>query len=213
MAHTHHGAAILVLSAAISTMLVSCAGGTRAEHFNSMASNDESQPARVVGNLQLKPGDTVADIGAGGGYFSLLMARMVGPSGRIYAVDIDRRMLEHIDALAKKEGMENIITAEATESSVGIPDRCADMIFMRNVFHHLREDPGYFARLKRYLKPGGRIAIIDYCKAGLLQRLSGHVVSEAEIVSLMKSAGYRVSERFDFLAIQSFNIFVPADGH
>jgi arsenite methyltransferase len=212
MAKYLHAAAIATISAALAALLSSCAGGTLAEHFNSMASNDESQPARVVGNLRLKPGDTVADIGARGGYFSVLLARVVGPSGRVYAVDIDRAMLRHIEALAREEGLANIVTVKAAKDSAGIPERSADLVFMRNVFHDLKGDTGYFARLKDLLKPGGRVAIIDYRKAGLLQRLSGHVVDESEIEAVMKTAGFRASERFTFLATQSFNIFIPAEG-
>jgi len=205
-----NNAAVALICAVMMVFIISCYAGSRADHFNRLASNAESQAERVVASLGLKPGDTVADIGSGGGYFTVLMARAVGPKGTVYAVDIDAALLKHVDDLAKKEGFSNVTTVRATESGTGIPGRCVDMVFMRNVFHDLKGDSAYFIRLRSVLKAGGRVAVIDYRPETLLKRLFGHFIDEAEIVSLMKSAGYGVAERHTYLEEQSFNIFVPA---
>jgi arsenite methyltransferase len=197
---------------AITSVFPACDRNNTAEHFNSLASNKESQADLVVESLGLKPGDTVADIGSGGGYFTILMARKVGSKGKVYAVDIDPELLKYVDALAKKEGIDNVITILASESDSGISGKHIDLVFMRNVFHDLKNDNAYFVKLKSLLEDGGRIAIIDYRPGSLIWRLFGHYAEEAEIVSLMKLAGYVVSERFTFLSDQSFNIFVPSAG-
>jgi arsenite methyltransferase len=201
-----------LICALIVAVFFSCRDGNMAEHFNSLASNEESQPERVVENLKLKQGDTVADIGCGGGYFSIAMARKVGSKGIVYAVDIDVEMLKYVDALAKKEGIANITTVLATESGTGISGKNIDLVFMRNVFHDLKNDSAYFIKLRPLLKDGGRIAIIDYRPGNFIRRLFGHYVGEDEIVSLMKSAGYDVAERYTYLEDQSFNIFSPVAG-
>jgi arsenite methyltransferase len=192
----------------IMAIIFSCEAHMTAEHFNSLASNRESQPDRVVESLELKPGNTVADIGSGGGYFTILMARKVGPKGKVYAIDIDAELLKYVDALVKKEGVANVTTVLATESDSGISAKRIDLVFMRNVFHDLKNDTAYFAKLKPLLKDGGRIAIIDYRPGNIIWRLFGHFVEENEIVSLMKSAGYDIAERHTYLKDQSFNIFI-----
>jgi arsenite methyltransferase len=197
----------------IMTIFFSCRDKNLAKHFNNLASNKESQPERVIESLRLKQGDTVADIGCGGGYFSIAMARKVESKGKVYAVDINMEMLKYVDALAKKEGITNITTILATESSVGISGKCIDLVFMRNVFHDLKNDTAYFIKLQPLLKDGGRIAIIDYRPGNFIRRLFGHYVDENEIVSLMKSTGYSMVERYTYLEDQSFNIFSLVTGN
>jgi arsenite methyltransferase len=197
-----------LICALIITIFLSCRNEKLAEHFNNLASNKESQPERVIECLRLKQGDTAADIGCGGGYFSIAMARKVGNKGKVYAVDIDKEMLMYTDELIRKEGLTNITTILATESGTGISDKCIDLIFMRNVFHDLKNDIAYFVKLRSLLKDGGRIAIIDYRPGNFIRRLFGHYIDEDEIVSIMNSAGYDVAERYTYLDDQSYNIFI-----
>jgi arsenite methyltransferase len=193
----------------IMMVFFSCRDGNLAEHFNSLASNKESQPERVMESLRLKQGDTVADIGCGGGYFSVAMARKVGSQGKGYAIDINKEMLKYVDELAKRNGVANVTTLLATESGTGISSKCIDLFFMRNVFHDLKNDTAYFIKLRTLLKNGGRIAIIDYRPGNFIRRFFDHYVDEDEIVSIMKSAGYSAAERYTYLEDQSFNIFSP----
>ncbi len=199
-------ARIFVMSLACAVMFCACPGTV--DHYNSLASNKESQAERVVKSLNLKPGDAVADIGCGSGYFTLLMARAVGPNGKVYAVDIDEEMVAHVAGIAKREKLVQIVTVKATPSDSSLRDRSVDVVFMRNVFHDLKDNANYFINLRSKFKEGGKIAIIDY-RPRMMMRLTGHFVEENAIIALMNKAGYRLIERIPYLEEQSYIIFSP----
>ncbi|MEM3737402.1 MAG: class I SAM-dependent methyltransferase [Candidatus Bathyarchaeia archaeon] len=138
----------------------------KAEMFNRKASDPKSKPDQILEALKLKSGQTVADIGAGGGYFSLRFADAVGREGRVFAVDIDPGFLEFIRDKSKEKGLDNIETILATEDALPLPRRSIDLVFMRNVTHHLPNRVDYFRKLRDVLKPEGRIAIIEYKHSG-----------------------------------------------
>ncbi len=159
------------------------------------------QPERVMQSLAILPGDAVADLGAGGGYFTFFLADATGPKGRVYAVDIDSAKLRDIDAESERKGYGNVRTILAEVSDPKLPADGVDLIFSSNTFHHLVNRVDYFDRVKRYLKPGGRIAIIDYKGDG------DHATPVETIRTEMTRAGYRLDERFEFLEKQNFQIF------
>ena len=176
-------------------------------HFNESAAAEESQPARVMDALDIKPGDAVADLGAGGGYFTLQLARAVGHTGVVYAVDIESAYLDIIRSQLEQQAMMNVTLVLGTPEQSNLPQRSVDLVFVRDTFHHIREPVSYFARLRAVLKPGGRVAVIDYRPGGLVSHLHGHFVSEDEVVGKMEQAGYQRVKRHDWLAKQSFNLF------
>ncbi|MFX1563737.1 MAG: class I SAM-dependent methyltransferase, partial [Promethearchaeota archaeon] len=146
------------------------------------------------------------DIGAGGGYFSLRFAEVVGKEGIVYAIDTNPGFLEFIRDSAKEKGLDNIRTI-LTKESVPVLTEKVDLIFTRNVYHHLSNRVEYFKTLKGVLKPSGRISIIEYRRGGLFRRTFGHYVPQETIVEEMGEAGYQVTEKYDFLPEQSFTIF------
>ncbi|MBP7583532.1 MAG: methyltransferase domain-containing protein [Spirochaetes bacterium] len=186
-----------------------CSAGCQAWLFNREAADSESMADRVVEALNVREGDTVADLGSGGGYFTVKFAAKVGPRGKVYAVDVDREMLVRVAALAKENGLSNIETVAAKEDGSGLEKASVDLVFVRNVYHHLPEREKYFANLRAVLKPGGRVAIVEYQKKQgfTFTGLFGHQTPEEEVVALMERAGYARKERFDFLPRQSFNTF------
>jgi ubiquinone/menaquinone biosynthesis C-methylase UbiE len=181
----------------------------KAEMFNKKASDPKNKPDQVLETLVLQSGQTVADIGAGGGYFSLRFADAVGRQGRVFAVDTDSGFLDFIKNNAKEKGLDNVETILATEDELPLPRGSLDLVFMRNVTHHLPNRVNYFRKLKGLLRPDGRIAIIEYRRGGgfSFHRVFGHFVPEEVIVAEMHKAGYQLKEDFGFLPEQSFTIF------
>jgi len=177
--------------------------------FNRKASNTKNKPDKILETLALRLGQNVADIGTGGGYFSLRFAEVVGEGGRVFAVDTNPKFLEFVSDSAKEKGLENVETVLVTEDSLTLPERSLDLVFVRNVTHHIPDRVEYFRKLKVTLKPEGRIAIIEYRRGGRFsfRRMFGHYVSQEIIVDDMKEAGYRLKEDLDFLPEQSFTIF------
>ena len=168
------------------------------------------QPDKVVSSLGLAPGDTVADLGAGSGYFTLRLARAVGPTGRVYAVDVDEEMNEYLKGRLAEEGIENVEVVLGEYEDPKLPDGRVDLLFTSNTFHHIQERPAYFRRVKADLAPGGRVAIIDYDGTkGWFVKLMGHSVPRQELLGDMDEAGYSVAADHDFLDRQSFVVFSP----
>jgi len=181
----------------------------QAKMFNRKASNPKNKPDKILETLALRLGQNVADIGAGGGYFSLKFAEAVGEGGRVFAVDTNPKFLEFVRDSAKEKGLDNVKTVLVTEDSLTLPERSLDLVFMRNVTHHIPNRVEYFRKLKAALKLEGRIAIIEYRHGGRFsfRRMFGHYVPQEIIVDEMKEAGYRLEEDPDFLLEQSFTIF------
>ena len=177
--------------------------------LNWEAALPKNKPEEVIQRLNIKDGDTVADIGSGGGYFTLEFSKRVGKNGIVYAVDTKQTYLDYIKNQSKQEKIENITTVLITESEISLPEESIDIIFLRNVFHHLSEPSNYFNKLKKYLKPNGKIAIIDHKKKKGFSfvYIFGHYIPEEEILKEMEKSGYSLAETLYFLPEQSFNIF------
>jgi len=181
----------------------------KARMFNRKASNPRNKPYQIIEALALQQGQNVADIGAGGGYFSLRFADAVGREGQVYAIDTNPKFLEFIRNSAKEKGLNNVETILVTEDNLTLPERSLDLVFMRNVYHHLSNRVEYSRKLRDLLKPEGRVAIIEYRRSGIFsfRRIFGHYVPKQIIVEEMNEAGYRLKEDFNFLPEQSFTIF------
>lgn len=155
-------------------------------------------PHEVIMALGLKPGEVVADIGAGTGYFARRFARH---AAKVYAVDIDRKLL----AAAAKGAPPNLLTVHAEPDDPKLPAAAIDTIFFCNVLHHISNRPAYYAKLARALKPGGRIVNIDFHKkplpVGPPERMK---LSEEEVVKEMAAAGFVKTRSVSVLPYQYF---------
>ncbi|MEA2053522.1 MAG: class I SAM-dependent methyltransferase [Candidatus Thermoplasmatota archaeon] len=109
----------------------------QAKMFNKKASNPKNKPDQIIEAIGLKAGQTIADIGAGGGYFSLKFAEIVGDGGKVYAVDTNPDFLKFIRNSAKEKGVNNVIPTLAKEDRLNLLERSLDFIFIRNVTHHI----------------------------------------------------------------------------
>lgn len=183
-----------------------CTAEMKARAYAGADRDEWQQPERVVASLGLEPGQKVADLGAGGGYFSFRLADAVGPSGKVYAVDIDEAMNERLQRLAAERGASNVEVVLALSDDLRLPEP-VDVIFTSNTYHHLEDRSAYFDSAARYLTPGGRVAIVEYKEEGFLQRVMGHSTGAESIRAEMKAAGYALDVEHDFLAKQHFLIF------
>jgi arsenite methyltransferase len=185
---------------------------SKAKMFNRKASRKQSRVDEILKTLNIQPGQTIADIGSGGGFFTFLFSHIVGDKGTVYAIDTNEDFLDYINSQAAENGLTNIKTVLATEESILIPHHSVDLVFVRNVYHHLQNRIQYFTQVKHLLSPSARISIIEYSRQGSIlsfHRRCGHNVPQEIIVEEMSKAGYTVSTSFDFLPVQSFTIFTP----
>jgi ubiquinone/menaquinone biosynthesis C-methylase UbiE len=135
------------------------------EYLKKFESEDRENYAHrheIVAALDLAPGMAVADIGAGTGFFTRLIAEKVGPAGKVYAVDIAPRFLEHIAAEAKKRGQAQVVTVLASQDSTNLPKGSVDLVFLSDVYHHLEKPEKTLASIRQALRPGGRLVVIEF---------------------------------------------------
>ena len=154
----------------------------------------------VLAVLKLKPGDNVADIGAGAGAFSLPFAKTVAPSGKVYAVDIDPGLLDYIAQKAKKENIANIQTVKGEFSDPKLPTHDVDLAFFHDVLHHIQNRQAYLKALGTYIKPTGRIALIEMNRDDPKTPHRNNpemLVSKDEVKSWMAAAGFYPGEEYD----------------
>ena len=112
--------------------------------------------------LNLKPGMTVADVGAGFGAWTVRFAKFVGPAGRVYATDIGAAQLASLREYTAREGLKNVTVIEGAPDSTNLPAQCCDAILIRDAYHHLTQPAPILASMTAALKPGGRLAVIDF---------------------------------------------------
>lgn len=165
------------------------------------------KPERVLEALDIRPGAEIADLGAGGGYFTFRLADAVGPQGSVYAVDVDDEMLAYISDRSAREARRNVDAVLALPDDPRLPRDGVDLIFISNTYHHIQDRPTYFARVRRSLREGGRIAIIDFNRESWLPWISGHWTPSDVIREEMEAAGYRLVQTHEFLPCQSFMVF------
>jgi len=181
----------------------------QAEMFNKKASDPKNKPDHIIKAVALRKGQRIVDIGAGGGYFSLRFAKIVGENGRVYAVDTNQKYIDFISQRAREQRLHNIYPILAEEDAVDLPEHSFDVIFMRNVTHHLSNRTQYFGKLKQFLKSDGKIVIIEYKPdtsfsfSGML----GHHVAKDTIMQEMTDAGYVLEQDFGFLPKQHFTLY------
>jgi ubiquinone/menaquinone biosynthesis C-methylase UbiE len=171
------------------------------------------EPEAVVAFLGLEGGETVADIGAGTGYFTVRLARAVGESGRVLAVDIAPEMLEFVEERARKEGLPQVETVLADADDPRLPDGRVDLILTVNTWHHINDRLDYLERLGRDLAPGGRLVIVDYREGELpVGPPVGHKISRDDLVSELERGGFELEDELQSLEHQYVLAFRPSDG-
>ena len=163
------------------------------------------KPDRVVELLGLEPGDVACDVGAGPGYLALRMARVVGPTGAVYAIDVDPRMIEAISRRLAAAGIENVHPILSDARRGALPPRRCRVILVVNAFHHFPDGAAYLRKLGGRLAPGGRIVIVDFHRRKLpVGPPVGHKVSRTDVAAAANRAGLEVARERRFLPYQYF---------
>lgn len=170
---------------------------------------DTQKPEEVVAALELEPGQTVADIGAGSGYFTFHLARAVGPHGRVLAVDIEEGMLDAIRGRrAGEKGGGVVSTILADPDNPNLPDGQVDLVLIVNTYHHIQDRVAYLRGLKADMAAGGRVAIVDYRKEELpVGPPLAHKLERQAVIGEFEQAGYTLSREESFLPYQYYLIF------
>jgi len=165
------------------------------------AANQRQEIHRLAELMQWKAGTIVADIGAGDGSFSFVAAEKVGPAGHVYATEIDTDKLKQIRTEVLKRKLANMIVVEGAVDDTKLPTECCDAIYLRHVYHHLTQPVEFDRNLVRSLKPGARLAIIDFPAnenlppvEGVPKNRGGHGIPEQIVVDELTSAGLQVEK-------------------
>ena len=187
------------------------------KHYLAQLDSEErdqyQKPRQVIDALNLKPGLAVADLGSGSGYFTRRFIEAVTETGKVYAVDVEPEMLKYTEESVVH--MHRSYTAEfilARPDNPKLPYESIDLLFLCNTYHHLEERPKYFSDTKSSLKPGGRLAIIDFYhdgRSGELGFPKDHLVPRETVIAELSKAGYRLVREHTFLPYQYFLEFVP----
>jgi ubiquinone/menaquinone biosynthesis C-methylase UbiE len=186
-------------------------GGGNPARFEVEGRDEWQKPDQVVALLDLQPGMTVADIGSSSGYFTRRFSPAVSPKGKVLAVDLDLESLAWLADKAKELGLANIDTVHADPDNPHLPDGKVDLIFFCNVLHHVENRAEYLGHLKKALKPGGRLAVIEFFKRDLPvgPKDPGHKLSWNETYQILREAGFKVVREPQLLPYQYFMIAKP----
>ena len=166
------------------------------------------KPHAVIQALALKPDARVADLGAGTGYFSARLANML-PQGLVYAVDIEPDMVRYLEARAKREGLRNLLALAGAPDDPRLPEK-VDLILLVDVYHHIEDRPRYFRKLSGSLRPGGRIAVIDFRLDSPQGPPRAARLAPEAVKAEMQAAGHTLAAEHSFLPHQYFLVFRPA---
>ena len=179
-----------------------------APFFNRPERDAEERPELLMSALQVRPGASVADIGSGTGYFTWRLAQLVGPQGKVYAVDVQQSMLDLTKTAVAQHKASNVEFVLATETNPRLPERSIDLAFVAYAYHEFGDPEAMMAGIRRALKPGGRVVILEYAKESKIAPASPlHRMSFEEIRREIEPMGFVVDQLLDFLPVQHGVIF------
>jgi len=175
--------------------------------FDDPARDEWQRPDEVLRALKLAPNATVADIGAGTGYFAIRLARAL-PKGRVYGVDAEPDMVQYLGERAQRENLANLTPVLARPDDPGIPVP-VDVVILVDTYHHIPERERYFRSLQKSFRTGGRLAIIDFTVESPVGPPVRSRIPAGRVKQEMARAGYRLLEEHKFLPHQYFLVFRP----
>ncbi len=173
---------------------------------------EREQPDKVVAALELAPGMTAADVGAGTGYFTVRLARAVGPTGTVYATDLQPEMLKLLAATVTRERITNARIIRATEHSAELPAACCDLVLLVDVYHELSDPAAVMAGIHAALRPGGRLVLVEYRGEDPAVPIKPeHKMTLPRIQKELGGLGFTFVESLEFLPDQRIVLFTAAD--
>jgi ubiquinone/menaquinone biosynthesis C-methylase UbiE len=159
----------------------------------------DAEIKRLAALMDWNPGTIVADIGAGDGKYAFAVAHAVGPSGKVFATEIDQEKLAKLRSEVIRRHLTNVIVLESKDADTNLPAACCDAIFLRRVYHHLTKPAEFDTALLRSLKSGGRLAIIEFPPRSSLDPVEGvpanrggHGIPKDVAIEELTAAGFRV---------------------
>ena len=171
---------------------------------------DEEQPSRAIAALDIKPGQVVADVGAGSGYYTVRLAKRVGPIGRVFATDIQQEMLDLLKKRLSRERLDNVELVLATDVDPRLPAGQLDLVLMVDVYHELARPQDVLRKLRSALKPDGRLVLIEFRKESTWVPIrEEHKMSVTEARMELEAEGYRFDRVIDVLPWQHILVFRP----
>jgi ubiquinone/menaquinone biosynthesis C-methylase UbiE len=154
----------------------------------------------IISKLGLKPGQVVADVGAGPGVISMPMAKAVAPGGKVYAIDIDRAFLDHISMRAKEQNVTNVVPILGQFTDPALPANDVDVALFHDVLHHIQDRATYLKSTAKYVKPGGRIAIVELSPTKGSHKDEPELqVTKEQAKEWLGAAGFKPVQEFDGL--------------
>jgi len=169
------------------------------------------KPKETVAGLDLKPGQIVADLGAGTGYFERHLSKAVAPGGIVLAIDSEPEMVQHLGRRALEEQTPNVVPVLALPDEPFLPPGRVDCVLIVDTYHHIDDRLNYFRRMQEALAPGGRVAVVDFHKRELpVGPALQHKLAREFVVDEMRQAGWSLAGEKTFLPYHYFLIFQPA---
>jgi predicted methyltransferase len=166
------------------------------------------KPEALVAALELRPGMHVADLGAGTGYFVRRLAQAVGPTGAVYAVEVEPKLVAHLRERAEREGTTNVVPVLTSKDRARLPAGGVDVLLLVDTYHHLDGRVDYMRRAAEVLRPGGRVVVVDWHKRPLPEGPDmDHKLAREQVVAEMERAGYRLEAEPDVLPYQYVLVF------
>ena len=167
------------------------------------------KPHEVMRALGLKAGEVIADIGAGSGYFTFRLTHHVGDRGKVYAVDVSPDMIRHINRRIRELKATNVVSILADPDDPLLPEGSVDRFFFSDSWHHIDNQTKYLSLMKKMLKPGGEIVMIDFHKKELPVGPPMQMkIAREDLIKQMESNGFRLTKEHTFLPYQYFLVFV-----
>jgi predicted methyltransferase/mono/diheme cytochrome c family protein len=168
----------------------------------------EERPDQLIAALDILPGSTVADIGSGTGYYTWRLAQKVGPDGKVLAVDVQQPMLDRTKAAVTQHNLRNVDYVLADNDDPRLPEKALDLVFIAYAYHEFDNPERVMAAVRRSLKPGGRVVILEYAKESNIAPASPlHKMSFEEIRREIEPMGFTIDRLFDFLTVQHGVVF------
>ena len=158
---------------------------------------------QIAAALRLHTGISVADVGAGDGEWTEVLSARVGSSGRVYATEVDEEDVEDLRERFEDAGLENVVTLLGDQTTMGLPENCCDGILLRLVYHHFTDPPKMREELRRALRPGGRLVVVEIVTQHGWEELEGvpdrggHGIEPEDLLEEMLGDGWRLVERHD----------------
>ncbi len=166
------------------------------------------KPREVMAALGIKPGEVIADIGAGSGYFTFHLAHQVGETGRVYAVDINPDMIIYLNRRIRDSNARNVVAILAPPDDPLLPDNSLDRFFFCDTWHHIEKHDQYLALMKKALKTGGQVVMIDFQKKELpVGPPLNMKIAREDLIRQMEQDGFVLVQEHTFLPYQYFLIF------